>query len=119
MYNERKRILFFGLPWTFTKYSISEERVCTKRGFLKTVEDDVFTYKISDVKLERSLPERIFGLGTVVCYSNDATDAKLVLCHIKHSSEIKEFILTSSESERQKRRTVNTMDLDVADASAE
>ena len=39
-FKERKRILFFGLPWTFTVYSISEELVNIKSGLLKTVEDD-------------------------------------------------------------------------------
>ena len=70
---------------------------------------------IQDVKLVRSLWERIFKLGTVICYSGDVTDAKLMLAHIKNSSEIKEYILETAEEERRKVRTLHTMGLDGAD----
>ena len=48
---EKKRVLFFGLPWTFTKYTVGEEIINMKAGFLKTVEDDCYMYKVTDVKL--------------------------------------------------------------------
>ena len=59
---ERKRLLFFGLPWTFTKYTVTEEVVNIKAGLLKTIEDDCYLYKVTDVKLETSLIERMFIL---------------------------------------------------------
>lgn len=110
-YKERKRILFFGLPWTFTKYAIREDMINTQKGFLKTVEDDCYMYKITDVKLEITFWERLFKLGTVVCFTGDVTDATLRLEHIKNSRQIKDFILKYSESERLKRRTLNTQNI--------
>lgn len=115
-YKERKRSLFFGLPLSFTTYTVSEKKINIKKGLLRTVEDDTLLYKVQDVKLVKGLFEKIFGLGTVICYSSDVTDAKLMLTHIRNASEIKEYILTTSEVERRKVRTVHTMGLDAADA---
>ncbi|MCR5655324.1 MAG: PH domain-containing protein [Lachnospiraceae bacterium] len=110
-YKERKRILLFGLPWTFTKYAIRDDMINVKRGLLKTIEDDCYMYKVTDVKLETSFLERLAGVATVVCYTGDTTDHKLELVHIMHAKEIKEFILEHSEKERMKRRTINTQNL--------
>ncbi len=111
-YKERKRSLFFGLPLSFTTYTIMEKKINIRKGFLRIEEDDTLMYKIQDVKLVRSLFERMFKLGTVICYSGDVTDSNLTLTHIRNAAEIKEYILETSESERRKVRTLHTMDLD-------
>lgn len=110
-YRERKRLLFFGLPWTFTKYTIREDDVVINSGFLKTYENNCYMYKIQDVELQVSLVERIFGLGTVVCYTGDTTHPRLLLERIKNAKEIKDYILKESEEARRKRRTLNTLDI--------
>lgn len=112
---EKKRILFLGLPITFTKYTIKEDVITIDAGLLKTIQDDCYMYKVQDVTLSRSLCEKILGLGTVICRTGDITDPTLSLVHIKHSQEIKDYILTQSESERRKRRTLNTLDIGVED----
>lgn len=116
-YKERKRSLFFGLPLSFTTYTLTEKKINIKKGLLKTVEGDTLMYKVQDVTLVRGLFERIFGLGTVICYSSDVTDSKLMLTHIRNSSEVKEFILQTAEMERRKVRTVHTMGLDASEYS--
>ncbi len=110
-YVERKRLLFFGLPWTFTKYTVREDDVVINSGFLKTCENNCYMYKIQDVELQVSLMERIFGLGTVVCYTGDTTHPRLLLERIKHAKEIKDYILKESEEARRKRRTLNTLNI--------
>lgn len=110
-FRERKRWKFFGLPFTFTVYSIEEEKITLNKGFLNTVEDSLYMYKVLDVKLERSLGERMFGLGTIVCYTGDVTDQVLRLEHIKNSKEISDFIFVNSEEMRKRRRTLNTQNL--------
>lgn len=110
-YIERKRLLFFGLPWTFTKYTIQEEYIVINTGLLKTYENDCYMYKVQDVQLQISFMERLFGLGTIVCFTGDTTHPKLYLTHIKNAKEIKNFILENSEEARRKRRTLNTLDI--------
>ena len=110
-YKEKKRSMFLGLPWTFTTYTIDEEDIVIDTGFFNREENDCYMYKIQDVKLKQSFFERILKLGTVICYTSDATDKTLELIHIKHSKDIKNFILKASEDARLKRRTVNTLSL--------
>ena len=111
VYSERKRILFLGLPWTFTKYIITPEYITIRQGLFNRVEDDCYMYKVQDVKLTATLLERMFGLGTVICYTGDVTTPELRLTHIKHSREVKNYILKASEIARMKRRTLNTLDI--------
>lgn len=112
---ERKRWLFFGLPFTFTKYIIKEEIITIDEGLLKTVENDCYMYKVQDVQHSACLAEKIFGLGTVTCFTGDTTHAQLILKHIKHSKAVKDFILEQSEVARRKRRTMNMLDIGTGD----
>ena len=92
---EKKRWLFLGLPFTFTKYVIKEDMITV----------------VQDVEHTASIWERMAGLGTIVCYTGDTTHPKLLIEHIRNSKAIKEFILKESEEARLKRRTVNMLDI--------
>ena len=111
MFKERKRLLFLGLPWTFTKYTITPSLLTIDRGLLSTTEDDCYMYKVQDVRHTATLAEKMFGLGTVICYTGDTTDSELVLLHIKNSKAIKDFIFQVSEDARMKRRTMNMLNI--------
>ena len=76
-------------------------------------------YKIQDVTLKRSLFERMFGLGTIICYTGDVTNPELVLEHVKHAKEIKEYLLEESEQARLKRRTLNMQNIGAESVEAE
>ncbi|NBJ91739.1 PH domain-containing protein [Parablautia muri] len=110
-YTERKRWLFLGLPFTFTKYYIKEDMLTIVSGFLKRSENDCYMYKVQDVELVATLGERLVGIGTVVCYTGDTTHPKLILSHIRNAKEIKNFILEASEQARMRRRTLNTLNI--------
>ena len=110
-FRERKRWVFFGLPFTFTIYTVKEEVLTVDTGFMSKEENDCYMYKVQDVTLKTSLLERIFGLGTIVCYTGDTTNPQLVMAHIKNARAIKDFILEQSEIARRKRRTMNTLDI--------
>ena len=108
---EKKRWLFLGLPFTFTKYMIKEDMITVDTGVFTKVENDCYMYKVQDVEHTSSIWERLVGLGTIVCYTGDTTHPKLLIEHIRNSKAIKEFILKESEEARLKRRTVNMLDI--------
>ena len=110
-FKERKRWLFLGLPFTFTKYTVKEDMITVDAGLFRTVENDCYMYKVQDVEHTASLMEKMFKLGTIICYTGDTTHPKLVLEHIRNSKAIKDFILKESEEARLKRRTVNMLDI--------
>ena len=113
---EKKRWLFLGLPFTFTKYVIKEDMITVDTGVFTQVENDCYMYKVQDVEHTASIWERMVGLGTIVCYTGDTTHPKLLIEHIRNSKAIKEFILKESEEARLKRRTVNMLDIGSGEA---
>lgn len=108
---EKKRWLFLGLPFTFTRYVIKEDMITVDTGVFTKVENDCYMYKVQDVELVATFFERIAGLGTVICYTGDTTHPKLMLEHIKNAKTIKNYILEASENARMKRRTLNTLNI--------
>ena len=108
---EKKRWLFLGLPFTFTRYMIKEDMITVDTGVFTKVENDCYMYKVQDVEHTASIWERMVGLGTIVCYTGDTTHPKLLIEQIRNSKQIKEFILKESEEARLKRRTVNMLDI--------
>ena len=110
-YEERKRWLLFGLPFTFTKYTVTEEQIIINTGFFNREENNCYMYKVQDTVLTTSLLQRMAGLGTVVCKTSDVTHPQLVLKNIKNSREIKDFIIENSEEQRMERRTINTLNI--------
>ena len=89
--------------------------ITINEGLLNSKENDCYLYKVQDVELRTSLAERIFGLGTVVCFTGDTTHPQLLLEHIKHAKEVKNYVLYASEVARRKRRTLNTLNIDADD----
>ena len=115
MFVEKKRTKFLALPICFTKYTVEEEKINIKKGLFTIVEDDAYMYKVQDVRLVRSLMERIFKTGTVICYTGDTTTPEIKLVHIKNALAVKDYIMKASEEARIKRRTMHTLGIDAVE----
>jgi len=102
LWHDRKR--YFGLPLSFTRYSLSEDRLFTSVGFLNIKDDEILLYRVRDIDTSRSLWQRIFGVGTVTVMSSDKTMPTLVLKNIKDPVFVKELIHKQVEETKIKRR---------------
>lgn len=102
LWKDRKR--FLGMPITFTKYSVSENRIFREKGLLNLKEEEVLLYRVRDLDLRRSLGQRIFGVGTVCIHSSDKTTPVLQLENVKDPKAVKELIYRQVEAAKEKRR---------------
>lgn len=107
LWRARKRLTFFGLPWTFTVYRLTKDRLFIKQGFFTTREDEVRLYRILDISLKRTLIQKIFGLGTIQCHSSDKTMGHFDIINIKHSYDVKNLLSDLIEKERMEKRVSN------------
>ena len=116
LFRSCKRVVFFGLPLSFTKYRLTTNRLFVNTGFLTQREDEVRLYRITDVSLSRTLMQRVFGLSTIHCNSSDKTLGNFDIINIKDGEEVKEILSQSVERERIARR-VSTREnmIDVSD----
>ena len=100
----KDRKCYFGLPLSFTRYALSEDRLFTSVGFLNIKDDEILLYRVRDIDTSRSLWQRLFGVGTVVVASSDKTMPNLVLKNIKDPVFVKELIHKQVEETKIKRR---------------
>ena len=90
IWQDKKR--YFGLPLSFTRYAMSEDRLFTSVGLLNLKDDEVLLYRVRDIDTSRSLWQRLFGVGTVTIMSSDKSMPNMVLKNIKNPVDVKERI---------------------------
>jgi len=114
IWKDKKR--YFGLPLSFTRYSMSEDRLFLSVGFLNIKDDEVLLYRIRDITTGRSLWQRLFGVGTVTVVSSDKTMPSLQLKNIKNPVQVKELLHRQVEEMKIRRRVrvgeIMTSDMD-------
>ena len=101
-WKDRKRHL--GLPLSFTRYMLSEDRLFLEKGLLNLKADEVLLYRVQDLELTMTLGQRIVGVGTVCVHSSDKSSPHLDLKNVKRPREVKELIHQSVEAAKEKRR---------------
>ena len=111
LWKDRKRTIF-GLPLSFTKYSLDEERLFIESGFLNSKEDEVRLYRITDISLTRTLGQKLFGIGSIKCCSADKTLGDFIIKNIKNPKEVKEKISELVEKQRDAKRVSSREFLD-------
>ena len=102
IWKDRKRYL--GLPLSFTRYSLSDDRLFVSIGFLNIRDEEVLLYRIRDINTSRTLWQRLFGVGTVTVVSSDKTLPTIVLKNIKDPIEVKELLHEQVEAMKIRRR---------------
>jgi len=104
LWQDRKR--FLGMPLSFTRYIVEEDRLITRIGFFRTEVNEILLYRILDVRMTRTLGQKICGVGTITLYTADRTDASLELKNIKKPEQVRRFLSKIVEKERDEKRVL-------------
>lgn len=102
IWSDRKR--YFGLPLSFTKYAISEDRLLQSSGILNLQYEEILLYRVRDISLSRSFGQRIFGVGSITVTSSDKSRPVLVIQNVKDAPEVKELLHRQVEDMKIRRR---------------
>ena len=103
LWKDRKRPIF-GLPLSFTRYRLTEEKLLINTGFFSIKEEEIQLYRIMDVTLKCSLLQRIFKVGTIHCCSGDKTTPEFDIKDVKNPSNVKELLSKNIEIQRDRKR---------------
>ncbi len=102
IWKDRKR--FWGMPLSFTRYAMSEDRLFLSVGFLNVRDEEVLLYRIRDINTSRTLWQRLFGVGTITVISSDKSMPSAILKNIKRPMEVKELLHRQVEDMKIRRR---------------
>lgn len=95
IWKDRKRIL--GMPLSFVRYRLGNDRLFFETGFFNTCADDIPLYRIRDISVTISFWQRFTGVGTVTVDSSDRTMPTLAMRDIKRPREVKEILYKQVE----------------------
>ena len=101
-WSDRSRI--FGLPITFTKYSMSDDRIFCEKGLLNMKFEEILLYRVRDISMKITLGQRIFGVGSILLQSSDKTAPVLEIKNVKNPRQVKEMIHKQVEQVKEQRR---------------
>ncbi len=118
LWRDRKRIL--GLPITFTVYTLKNSRLYLKEGFFNTKENEMLLYRILDIKMTKTLWNKLFGVGSLTLFTVDETHREFVIQNIKKPQEVRDLLSAEIEKEREKlklrgREIYGVSDADVSE----
>lgn len=105
IWQDRKRPIL-GLPLSFTKYILTDEKLIIDTGFLAKRQEEIRLYRITDFSVTQKLFERLFRVGNIHISSSDNTQGEFTIVKVKKPYEIKELLSDMVEKEREKKGIV-------------
>lgn len=123
LWTDRKRYL--GMPISFTKYSLTNERLIQKTGLFNTDTNELLLYRIMDIEMTQKFSQKLFNVGTITLHASDRSTPTLELINVKKPEDVKRYLSRLIETVRDEKNitgkemfgaaagyTRNQMDLD-------
>ncbi|MFQ5462569.1 MAG: PH domain-containing protein [Phycisphaerae bacterium] len=105
-------ILLLGRPFLAIfgrRYRLTSQRLFIEKGILSRTIDQTELIRVDDVRIYKSLLDRLFGLGTVVIRSTDASDAEIRIEGVADPDGVGETIRAQMRAMRGKSLFVESL----------
>jgi membrane protein YdbS with pleckstrin-like domain len=108
-------ILLFTACWILGKmallkstfYRLTPDRLEYHRGLLGKKVDNIDLFRVADYKMDRSILDRIFGIGTIRLFSSDKTDPEFLIYKVKNPKQVFEILSKSTFAADRKANIVH------------
>lgn len=91
------------------RYRLTTQRLFIERGILSQTIDQTELIRVDDVRVHKSLSDRLFGLGSVAILSTDASDREIRIDGIAGPDRVAEALRTRMRSMRRKSLFVENL----------
>jgi membrane protein YdbS with pleckstrin-like domain len=92
-----------------TRYRVTSQRLFIERGLLTQTVDQTELIRVDDVRLKKTMLDRMCGLGSVAVLSTDATDRETLIEGIAEPEKVAEAIRQHMRSMRKKSLFVENL----------
>ncbi len=86
-----------------TRYRLTSERLFIDRGILSQTINQTELIRVDDVRVTKTMVDRIFGLGTVDILSTDTTDKLITITGVQDPEYVAELIRNRMRTARQRK----------------
>ena len=107
LWTDKKRP-FFGLPLSFTRYTLTKDKLIITVQFLYLHEEEIRLYRIMDVTLKQSLLQRLFGVGTIHCCSVDVSSPEFEISSVKMPRKVRDILSEAVDTQRKERNVTSS-----------
>ena len=106
LWQDKKRPIF-GLPLSFTKYTLTNEKLVIDSGVLARKQEEVRLYRIVDFSVKQSFIQRIFKVGNITIFSSDNSQENFTLLEVKNPYKVKDLISDVVEKQRDSKNIIS------------
>ena len=99
LWKDKKRPIF-GLPLSFTTYTLLSDKLLIDSGILMKRQEEVRLYRMTDFSVTQTLFQRMFGVGNVNISSSDNMQGDFTLISVKKPYTVKDMLSEAVEKAR-------------------
>ena len=107
LWTDKKRP-FFGLPLSFTRYTLTKDKLIITVQFLSLHEEEIRLYRIMDVTLKQSFLQRLFDAGTIHCCSVDVSSPEFDISSVRMPRKVRDMLSEAVDTQRKERNVTSS-----------